>query len=238
MARNPLAHACLLATILVAGAMPTEADLSEPGPGLPDTDVTDEVTGYSPSCSKSDDDAGTGGTQVSCKYSCSANNLLAIGGSATDPDARAYGNTSCGGTSAICRTVQNTCEGASEGMTTQAQSKATCYGGSDEFWSSPMTIACASHGTDPEAIICRLVRDLCNLDDPGLPPVDDPLVDDRELPPVKEPEVSLDLEELCLEVASEAEGAVTFVLAYVDLTLFEVVTFDPAQGCQVSTGAF
>lgn len=228
MARNLLAHACLLATLVVAGAMPSSADLNEPTPALPDTGGEDEVAGYAPSCAKTDDDAGTGGTQVSCKYSCGASNLIAIGGSAADADATASGSTSCGGAVAICQTVRSTCEGVSRTATSQAQAKATCSGQSDEFWSSPMTIACASHGTDARAIVCQLIEDLCRVDptNPGLP--EDP----------KDPVVDIDLMGLCEDAARAADETTTFVLARLSESGFAALTFEPGQGCRVELGAF
>src|SRR5688572_24052444 len=106
MARLMPIDACLLATLLVAGAMPTQAapDATTQEPILDPQDAVD-LAGYGPACAKSGDDAGFGGTHLSCRYSCLKANLLAIGGSASDAGATAYGDTTCGGASAACRSA-------------------------------------------------------------------------------------------------------------------------------------
>lgn len=218
MARSMLVSACLLAT-LVAGAMPgTAGDLQS----LP---TPQEVAAYGPACAKSDDDAGWGGTSVTCYYSCGVANLLGIGASASDRDATTYGDTSCGGTNAVCRPMLAECVGASEGPTEYASAKAACRGYTDEFWSSPVTVACASHGTDPESVLCRLVKDLCE----GGVDVPDVEVDLTE--------VGDDLAALCQQVLEEVPDVVGLVLARIGQHGFSAVTLQ-GDACVPSLGSF
>jgi hypothetical protein len=121
---------------------------------------TDNNFAGGPTCSRSEDDNGFGGTHVSCKYDCSKNAVLAIGVHAHDGDASAYGSTECGGASAPCDGHGGyTCLGASQGITEFREEKATCSGHSDEFWDSPVTVACSAIGADEEAV-CRVVPEL------------------------------------------------------------------------------
>lgn len=212
MARFTPVDACLLATLLVAGATPAHA--------MDPIDLQDapDALGYGPACAKSGDGSGFGGTHVSCRYACGASNLLAIGGSASDAGAKAYGDTVCGGASATCSSAGPQCEGVSRGLTRSAQGKASCNGDTDEFWDSPMTVACASHGTDPEAVLCELVRDLCNLDDTSSATGADGL-----LP-------------ACLRAVSLHPDVAGLVLAWTDGATFTAVRYEPATGCQASSG--
>ena len=204
-------NACLLATLLVAGATPTGAmDDADPQRAL-------DLAGYGPACAKSADDPGFGGTHLSCRYACGASNLLAIGGAASDAGATAYGDTSCGGTSATCRSAGPQCEGVSRGITRYAQGKATCSGSTDEWWDSPMTIACASHGTDPEGIVCELLQDLCNLGP-------------------KSSASGADLLPACLRAAALRPDLDGLVLAWTDGATFTAVQYEPATGCVLSGG--
>ena len=212
MARLMPVDACLLATLLVAGATPAHA--ADPL----DPHAAADLLGYGPACAKSGDDPGFGGTHISCRYACGVSNLLAIGGAASDAGATAYGDTACGGASAACRSAGPQCEGVSRGLTRSAQGKASCNGDTDEWWDSPMTIACAAHGTDPEAVLCELVRDLCDLDNATSATGADGL-----LP-------------ACLRAVSLHPDLGGLVLAWTDGVTFTAVQYGPATGCVPSGG--
>lgn len=155
MARALHAVACLLATLAVAGAMPADA-----GPRIPQPDIM----AYGPACAKSGDDAGWGGTHVSCYYACGKANFLSISVEASDSGAAAYGHTDCGGTAAPCNgRGQSFCVGVSETPTDSAQTKAKCSGSSDEWIDSPITLTCSAQGTNPDDAVCYVAKDLCNV---------------------------------------------------------------------------
>jgi hypothetical protein len=219
MARLMPVDACLLATLLVAGAMPTQAGdplLDQPTP----QDAVD-LLGYGPACTKSGDDSGFGGTHLSCKYACLKANLLAIGGSASDAGATAYGDTACGGVAATCRSAGPACQGVSPGVTRYAQGKASCNGDTDEWWDSPMTIACAADGADPEGLVCELVEDLCDLDLTS--------TQSATLGPAE-------LLAACQRAVSLHPSLGGLVLAQAEAGAFAAVQYVPGAGCQASAG--
>lgn len=151
MATPPWLYACLLATMFVAGAMP--------GQSLPFREPVDFVydqTAAAPSCMRADDDHGMGGTHVTCRYACGRAAALVIGVKASDPHAYTYGNTQCGGADASCTSGSPICAGVSQTLTSYAQERAKCTGHSDEFWDSPVMVACmATNSGDPKGALCH-----------------------------------------------------------------------------------
>lgn len=145
MARKHLAYACLLATLVVAGAMPSGAEPS------------DQVIAKGPACQKSGDDSGWGGTHVKCYYSCGVGALTAIGVKATDTGAYTYGSTDCGGADAACAEPWPICVGVSTDTAGEAQESALCSGHSEEWIDSPVLVACIATvpgTTNAEEILC------------------------------------------------------------------------------------
>ncbi len=217
MARLTPVNACLLAMLVMAGAMP-HATATTTLPLAASTDPQDPDA-QSTACAKSDDESGWGGTSVTCHYRCARGSLLAIGGEAVDRDAAMYGDTACGGTAAICRTAGSECLGVSEGASEEAQDKAACHGHSDEWFDSPITIACAAHPTDPESIVCGLLSGICEGDGPVL---------------VGELYGLDDLLGRCEEAAGR--GADGFLLATFTATGYSAVTYQRDAGCQPIAG--
>lgn len=178
MARTLLAHACLLATLVVAGAMPSLA--------LSDIDM---VKG--PACMKAGSDNGIKGTHISCSYSCGPNALLIIGAEASDKDADVYGNTECGEASVSCMgpSPLPVCADKSDGLTLKSQSEAKCSGATHEAFDSPMIVACIAtvdSRADPQSAVCQYAGIGCaegsGPTGPTLPPAPQPTLMDLCVP--------------------------------------------------------
>ena len=156
MARFAFLSACLLATLLVAGAMPIPASAAAAAEAA---------------CSKSGDDPGFGGSKVKCSFSCARGSALAIGVQATDSGASTFGDGSCADQSVGCTSELPRCDNVSLGVTSYADPKASCNGGTDEWWSSPVVVACATT-PDPVSTVCQLIRDFCDFGPtPRVPPI-------------------------------------------------------------------
>lgn len=152
-----------------------------------------EVTG---SCAASGDDGGFGGSKVSCTLACGSLAELLITATATDGGATVTGSYNCGGQGAPCRGTGPICEGHSSGLTNQQDEGIdACQAETDEWWSSPVTVACATLGgsgdnppADPESVICEVYPSFPTCDDGGPQPVPDPVdrvrdyLDDVEIP--------------------------------------------------------
>lgn len=120
-------------------------------------DVCNLAAPAGPSCSKGEDDKGVGGTHVSCIYSCPQYAELTVAVTAADRDAATYGSTECGGTAASCGMQAPTCAGVSPQLTSNRENNVKCRGHSDEFWDSPVVVACSAIGAD----FCLIDDRLC-----------------------------------------------------------------------------
>lgn len=148
--------ACLLATLMVVGAMPGSS-LSIDVRHIPDSPPAG-----GPSCAHVKDDTGTGGTHVRCYYNCGAPALLVIGVESSDAQAGTYGNTDCGGAEASCISSSSICAAKSETLTEFPEESAACNGHSDEFWDSPTKVFCiaTSGEVNPREFVCEQA-DIC-----------------------------------------------------------------------------
>lgn len=118
------------------------------------------------SCANVEDDGGFGGTTVECDdtLGCGTANSLFVSVNAVDKDAAVAGSYNCGNSAAVCSSPTPFCAGTSYELT-EKSGEGRCKGQSDEFWSSPVAIACVStgynggDGTEPIDIICKFQPD-------------------------------------------------------------------------------
>lgn len=145
----------------------------EPGPldaaaSSSSAQTADGLAAKGQACMKSGDDKGLGGSSVSCQFRCGPGAVVAVGVKATDPDAWTYGNGSCDEAKAACSLNGPACAGVSDDVSKRA-ADGGCSGSSDEFWDSPILVACIATvpgpDSDPGVVVEDALRALCEYSD-------------------------------------------------------------------------
>ncbi len=107
------------------------------------------------SCSATNDGGGFGGSKVSCgPYHCPTGSTLSVIVEGDDSIGKAdvNGNAACADAFATCQ-GKGSCDSATNptgrAQTTRSSDSGTCYGESNEVWSSAVSVSCAATGGTP-----------------------------------------------------------------------------------------
>lgn len=115
-------------------------------------------------CMDTGDDHGTGGSHTSCRFVCGMGAAIAIGVKASDAQATTYGDAECDTAEASCMEPAPVCAMASPGVAKDT-AKGSCNGSTDEFWDSPVLVACIATipgpDSDPGSVAEDVLEALC-----------------------------------------------------------------------------